>query len=87
MCITLGNSSSAHSRCAQRDTESGEDGDGKTCLLCAEAAVWLLCVSGGGSGGTDGGSGNSTFVFLFQRQDLLLGKRLNTWLPNMGEAE
>lgn len=70
MCVTLGNPSSAHSRCALRDAESIEDGDGKACLLCIEATMKLSCLSGGG---TDGVVVMAHQCFLFQRQYLLRG--------------
>lgn len=56
----------------------------EACLLCTKAIVWLLCLSGGGSGGTDGGSGNGTLV-LFVSKTLAAGsgKRFSPWLPHM----
>lgn len=68
MDVTLGNPSSAHSRCALCDAESGEDGASEACLLCSEAIVWLLCVVVVVLMGV---AAMAHLCFLFQRQHLL----------------
>lgn len=48
-------------------------------------SVALVC--GGGSGGTDGGSGNGTFVLFVSktRPAAGSGKSFSSWLPHMGK--